>query len=302
MAEDWAANVRTYAPDADDSVIAGIVRHCGIALRKRDSSLVSMSDAKETARVRDVFLKKKLALTEADEVLDAAIAAVGDVMRGENFKNRVTVYYLLADRFGKLDLFRKAPATAKASAAAVAAPLMSAPATGAKRKAAPAKKSTASAAKAGPAKAGPAKAAPAKAASVTTKKAAPKKAPKTAATGTAQGLADLGTDHALGDTLASVGHGAGAVAGAVAGAFAGTGIGAGAVAGGEAAELATEEVAPSHAERAPDLAQPAQPMVSNLQPASTTADGSSGFWKGLFWLLLALIVIGLVWFVFTRTT
>lgn len=121
MAEDWAADVRKYAPAADEAAIAGIVRHCGIALRKRDSSLVSMSDPKETGRVRENFLKKKLCRTEADDVLDAAIAAVGETMRAENFKNRVTVYYLLAERFGALDLFRKggaAPAPAEAPAAA----------------------------------------------------------------------------------------------------------------------------------------------------------------------------------------
>lgn len=122
MAEDWAADVRKYAPAADDAAIAGIVRHCGIALRKRDSSLVSMSDPKETGRVRENFLKKKLGRTEADETLDAAIAAVGETMRAENFKNRVTVYYLLADRFGALDLFRKAPRAGKTAAAAPAAP------------------------------------------------------------------------------------------------------------------------------------------------------------------------------------
>lgn len=121
-ATDWAADVRKYVPDADEAVIAGIVRHCGIALRKRDSSLVSMGDPKETGRVRENFLKKKLGLTEADAALDAAIAAVGETMRAENFKNRVTVYYLLADRFGALDLFRKAPKAAKAAAAAHATP------------------------------------------------------------------------------------------------------------------------------------------------------------------------------------
>lgn len=115
-AKDWAADVRKYAADADDAAIAGIVRYCGIALRKRDSSLVSMGDPKETGRVRENFLKKKLGRTEADEVLDAAIAAVGETMRAENFKHRVTVYYLLADRFGALDLFRKAPKAASPAA------------------------------------------------------------------------------------------------------------------------------------------------------------------------------------------
>ncbi|MBN8502190.1 MAG: DUF2853 family protein, partial [Sphingomonadales bacterium] len=64
MATDWAADVKKYAANADDAIIAGIVRYCGIALRNRDSSLVSFSDPKELDRVRNNFLKKKLGRTE----------------------------------------------------------------------------------------------------------------------------------------------------------------------------------------------------------------------------------------------
>jgi geranylgeranyl pyrophosphate synthase len=105
MAVDWAADVKKYAPKADDKHIAGIVRYCGIALQNRDSSLVAFSDPKETGRVRDNFLKKKLALTLGDADLDKAIAAVGEKLKGDHTKNRVTVYYLLAEHFGKLELF-----------------------------------------------------------------------------------------------------------------------------------------------------------------------------------------------------
>jgi hypothetical protein len=105
MAEDWAADVKKYAPNADDKAIAGIVRHCGIALQKRDSSLVAFSDKAEVGRVRDNFLKKKLGLTASDAELDKAVAAVGETMKGSHNKNRVTVYYLLADHFGKLGTF-----------------------------------------------------------------------------------------------------------------------------------------------------------------------------------------------------
>lgn len=110
MAEDWAADVKKYDPGADDGIIAGIVRYCGIALRNRDSSLVSFTDPAETARVRENFLKKKLALTDSDDVLDRAIAEVGDRMKGDHTKNRVTVYYLLAQAFGMLGLFGKGSA------------------------------------------------------------------------------------------------------------------------------------------------------------------------------------------------
>jgi hypothetical protein len=116
---DWAADVKRYVPDADDGVIAKIVSYCGIALRTRDASLVSFTDSAETDRVRENYCKKKLALEEPDDVLDAAIAAVGKRMSDTNFRNRVTVYYLLAEHFGKLSLFGGA-----AAAAATVAPLM----------------------------------------------------------------------------------------------------------------------------------------------------------------------------------
>jgi len=118
---DWAADVKRYAPDADDGVIKKIVNYCGIALRSRDASLVSFTDKTETDRVRENYCKKKLALEDPDDVLDGAIAAVGKRMSDTNFRNRVTVYYLLAEHFGKLDVFGGA-----ASAAAPVAPLAAA--------------------------------------------------------------------------------------------------------------------------------------------------------------------------------
>jgi hypothetical protein len=105
MAENWAADVKKYVPNANEKAIAGIVRHCGIALQKRDSSLVSFTDKEEVARVRNNFLKKKLALANSDAELDKAIMSVGDKMKDDQTRNRVTVYYLLADHFGKLSMF-----------------------------------------------------------------------------------------------------------------------------------------------------------------------------------------------------
>ena len=117
MAKDWASDVKKFAPDADDGVIAGIVRYCGIALQKPDASLVSYTDPVELGRVRENFLKKKLGLTSSDEELDAAIAAVGTRMKGVNFKNRVTVYYLLLEHLGLLHKFAKAGSPAAISSA-----------------------------------------------------------------------------------------------------------------------------------------------------------------------------------------
>lgn len=117
MAEDWSIDVRKYAPDAEEGVIQAIVRHLGIALRSRDASLVSFTDPSELETVRESWLRKKLGLTDPDDVLDAAIARVGERMKEDSTKNRVTVYYLLAEMFGKLGLLGATGAAAAAAAA-----------------------------------------------------------------------------------------------------------------------------------------------------------------------------------------
>lgn len=106
MAHEWAADVKKYVPEADESAIKGIVRHCGIALQSRDGSYVSCTDKAERDRVRDSFLKKKLALTDGDGDLDKAVMAVCEKMKADRDKSRVTFYYLLAEKYGKLALFR----------------------------------------------------------------------------------------------------------------------------------------------------------------------------------------------------
>ncbi len=99
---DWGADVRKYVPVVDEKAVAGIVRFCGIALQKKDSSLLAFSDKKEVERVRDHFLKRKLGLAVTDAELDKAIMEVGNKMKPAHDKHRVTAYYLLAEHFGKL--------------------------------------------------------------------------------------------------------------------------------------------------------------------------------------------------------
>jgi hypothetical protein len=105
MTHDWAAGVKKYIPNPDEAAIKGIVRHCGIALQSADGSFVSCSDKAERDRVRDGFLKKKLALADGDAELDKAVAAVCERMKADRDKPRVTFYYLLAERYEKLALF-----------------------------------------------------------------------------------------------------------------------------------------------------------------------------------------------------
>lgn len=101
---DWAADVKKYAPHADDAVIAKVVRHCGIALQKADSSLVSFSDKAELDRVKKGFMTKKLEITDEAKA-DALLAEVEEAMKADRTRNRVTVYYLLAEKAGRLDVF-----------------------------------------------------------------------------------------------------------------------------------------------------------------------------------------------------
>ena len=101
----YIANVKKFAASTDEAAVAGVVRHCGIALRNADAALVSASDPAEVNRVVQGFCKKKLARTESDDKLLAAVTAVLTKMKAENHKSRVTVYYLLAEHFGQLALF-----------------------------------------------------------------------------------------------------------------------------------------------------------------------------------------------------
>ena len=101
----YVADIKSYASSVDEDAVAGIVKHLGIALRSKDSSLVAATDPEELKRVREGFMKKKLALTESDAHLDTAVKDVMTRMKGVREKSRVTVCYLLAEKFGKLGLF-----------------------------------------------------------------------------------------------------------------------------------------------------------------------------------------------------
>jgi hypothetical protein len=76
------------------------VKHLGIALRNRDSSLVSATDEKELKRVRDRWGVKKLGVDAAKA--EAAVAKAAKAMAADNSKSRVTFYYLVAKDLGKL--------------------------------------------------------------------------------------------------------------------------------------------------------------------------------------------------------
>ena len=97
---DYAADVKKYDAGASDETIGKIVKHLGIALRSRDASMVACSDPSELARVSEKWCGKKLGVT--GPAADDAVAAVCEMMQADNSKSRVTFYYLVAKRLGKL--------------------------------------------------------------------------------------------------------------------------------------------------------------------------------------------------------
>jgi hypothetical protein len=99
---EYVEKVKKYVPDCNEAAVAGIVKHLGIALRSRDASLVSCSSKEELARVRDSWCKNKLGLDHADAELDKMIGDVCEQMKADQRKDRVTFYYLLAQKADKV--------------------------------------------------------------------------------------------------------------------------------------------------------------------------------------------------------
>jgi len=100
----YADIIKKYAKGYNQKAAEKIVGHLGIALRNRDSSLVSCSDPGELQRVREKFCRGKLGLAQKNDEIDAAMGKICEKMKPEGGnKSRVTFYYLLAEHFGKLD-------------------------------------------------------------------------------------------------------------------------------------------------------------------------------------------------------
>lgn len=101
-----ADEIKKYAPHAEEAVIAGMLKTYKLVLSKPDAAVVALADAAERETVKKNFLKKKLGLDADDAVLEAALDEVAQKMKGDRRKSRLAVYYLLAEKFGKLDLFK----------------------------------------------------------------------------------------------------------------------------------------------------------------------------------------------------
>jgi hypothetical protein len=92
---DYTSDIKKYTSSVNAGAINSIVKFCGIALRGKDSQWVSVTDEAEVKRVVNGFCAKKLGLDA--KTATAAVKAVGEKMRDDKTKHRVTVYYLIAE-------------------------------------------------------------------------------------------------------------------------------------------------------------------------------------------------------------
>lgn len=98
---EYLADVRRYDAKADEAVVGKIVKHLGIALRNKDSSLVACSDQAELDRVREKWCIKKFGVTD-DAKSNSVIQTVCETKKADKSKGRVTFYYLVAKHLDKL--------------------------------------------------------------------------------------------------------------------------------------------------------------------------------------------------------
>ena len=102
---DYVEDLKKYTKTVDEDAVKAMANTYRLVLSQPDSAVVAFGDPGELERVKANFLVKKLGLPD-DESLDEGIAAVGAKLKGVSRKNRLTVYYLLAEHFGKLSTFK----------------------------------------------------------------------------------------------------------------------------------------------------------------------------------------------------
>lgn len=99
----YVESIERFTENVNTIAIDNLVKHLGIALHSADGKTVAASDPAELATVRDGFCMKYLDMSPGQA--DTAIEEVCETMKHDSAKCRVTFYYLLADKAGKLEKF-----------------------------------------------------------------------------------------------------------------------------------------------------------------------------------------------------
>jgi len=100
----------TKAKEIDAGVnvelLVKVTKGLGPSIYKKDAESIACSCDDELGRVRNSFLKKKLALSEDEATLDAAIKEVCEKMGTSNRnKYRAIFYYFLVEKFNKQSVY-----------------------------------------------------------------------------------------------------------------------------------------------------------------------------------------------------
>jgi hypothetical protein len=90
----YVKDIKKYSDSVDMKVVEKLASRLAGTMAKPDARYVAVSDKKECGRVRNGFIKKSLGVDNKEKA-DKAIAAVGESMKKDRTKSRVTFYYLL---------------------------------------------------------------------------------------------------------------------------------------------------------------------------------------------------------------
>ncbi len=97
----YVKDIEKYSKAVNKGAVQGLGRSLAGAMARNDARTVAAGDKAELARVRRNFVAKKLGVKDKAKG-DAAIAFVCEQMKKSRAKSRVTFYYLLAKKLGKL--------------------------------------------------------------------------------------------------------------------------------------------------------------------------------------------------------
>jgi hypothetical protein len=97
--------VAKYTANINFTVLDNMARNYALVLNNLDSQYVSCRNVSEKKTIRENFLKKKLSLNHSNDDLNAAIDDICKLMQKDHFKSRLAFYYLLAEKFNRLEAF-----------------------------------------------------------------------------------------------------------------------------------------------------------------------------------------------------
>ena len=91
-------DLKKYVKKPDMELVDALYRRLASSLARKDARYISFKDPKEVGRVRRNFVMGRLGVKSAEKA-NEAIMKVGDKMKADRTKSRLTAYYLLTHHF-----------------------------------------------------------------------------------------------------------------------------------------------------------------------------------------------------------